>query len=428
MQRAILLGLALVCLVIYLVLQNGDIVDFRLSPSTLFHWNLGALVGGAFVVGVLATLLLGGMQATRRAFVSWRSGRAQRRSERIDQWSDSAEQLIWAGDAQRGRALLQKAWQRRPDDAAAVLALAQSYQDTGELHRARAVLFDAATHLHTHPDILLALAEVHRAAGEKLPRIEVLERLRALHPRAARVLRALRAAYEDAERWRDAATVQEQLLPTVADAQAYPLEQQQLLWLQYEAAMSQRDAAPRLTALESLAAGRNPTVPIMVSLGDALSQATRLDEASAVWERALRATPRTVLVDRLAHLARDSRHRDRVRTLLRKLRPPQVNADAVHLLTAQLWIDDKQVDEATRELQAVQAGDNAPALFHRLWGEIEKLRGHPDQAAVAFARVTEAPSEHECRHCGARSPVWVARCRQCGSWDSLRARVEIATS
>ncbi len=428
MQRAILIGLAMVSLVIYLVLQNGDFVDFRLSATTIFHWNLGALVGGAFVTGVVATLTLAGLQSTRRAFRSWRSGRAQRRSDRITQWADSADQLIWAGDAQRGRALLQKAWQRRPEDASAALALAQSYQDTGELHRARAVLFDAATQLHTHPDILMALAEVHHLAGEKLPRVEVLERVRALHPRAARVLRALRDAYAETERWREAAVTQEQLLRTIGDAQTYPVEQQRLLWFQYEAAMSERDAAVRLGTLEGLAATRTPVVPVMVSLGDALAKATRLDEASAVWEKALRATPRTVLVERLAQLAQDTRHRDRIRTVLRKLRGTQVNADALHMLTAQLWVDDKRADDATRELQMVAATDHPPALFHRLWGQVEQLRGNLEQATAAFARASDAPFEHECQNCACRHLDWAARCRQCGTWDSLRARVELGAA
>src|SRR4051794_11324554 len=134
MKRAILVGLAMVCLVIYLVLLNGESVDFRLATNWIVHWNVGALIGGAFVTGILAALAVVAIQSGHRALRSWRTGRRERKSSRIDQWEESGEQLIWSGDAQRGRALLQKAWQRRPDDSHAALALAASFQDTGEVH------------------------------------------------------------------------------------------------------------------------------------------------------------------------------------------------------------------------------------------------------------------------------------------------------
>src|SRR5437762_3149031 len=99
MKRAILAGLAMVCLVIYLVLLNGEAVDFRLTTTWIVHWNVGALIGGAFVAGVLLVLTVAAIQAGQRAFIAWRSGRRQRRSDRIDQWTESGEQLIWGGDA-----------------------------------------------------------------------------------------------------------------------------------------------------------------------------------------------------------------------------------------------------------------------------------------------------------------------------------------
>ena len=426
MKRAMLLGLVMVCLVIYLVLLNGESVDFRLTSTWIVHWNVGALIGGAFVTGVLLVLAIAAIQAGRRSFVAWRTGRQQRRSDRIDEWAESGEQLIWGGDVPRGRALLQRAWQRRPDDPRAVLALAASFRDTGELHRARGVLFDAVTQRHTDPDILLALADTHRAAGEPGPCIEALERLRALHPRAPRVLRALRDAYADAERWRDAVTMQDALLAQVRDPQQTIREREYATVLHYQAALQLREPAARVDALETLAGSRPVPVPVLVSLGDALVAAGRPEDASAVWERALRSTPRTVFVERLNRLATTAQHRDRLRTILRKVRPNQVRVDNLHLTTARLHLLDRNIDDAARELQAVQNPGAAPPLVHRLWADVHRQRGQVEQALEAHARVDGATADtYRCTSCERVTPEWIALCPQCRRWDSYRAAVEI---
>src|SRR5574341_1113863 len=185
---AVLVGVVMVCVVAYLFLMNPTSVEFRLSATQTIQWPLGILMVSAFVAGAVLILSVVTLQAGRRAVVGWRQGRQQRRVERIEQWEERGEELVWNGDMRHGRGLLQKAWRRRPDGAYAVLALAASYRDTGDVQRARSLLAEAAAQHHTNPDILLALAEAHDAVGEHGACTEVLERLRALHPQAPRAL------------------------------------------------------------------------------------------------------------------------------------------------------------------------------------------------------------------------------------------------
>jgi tetratricopeptide (TPR) repeat protein len=423
---AIIAGVAMVCLVAYVSWLNPERVEFHVTPTRSLQAPLAALMVFAMVVGALMILAVVMIQAGRRALVAWRHGRRQRRVERIDEWEERGERLVWHGNPQHGRALLQKAWQRRPESPHAVLALAASYRDTGELHRARGLLFDAAGQHHTNPDILLALAEAHRAAGELQACIEVLERLRALHPRAPRVLRALRDTYVEARRWHDAATLQDALIGELRDAQQAGRERDYLHALRYQATMALPDPAARIRALEALADSRSGSVPVLVSLGDALVAAGREDEASVLWERTLRSTPRTVLVERLAAIAHEPRHRDRLRGVLRKLRSDQVRLDNLHLLSAQLYLADGNVDEAARELDAVHDGLQAPGLLHRLWGDVHRRRGAQEQAVLAYAQVEDALSSYDCRVCQRRERQWVGYCLQCGQWDTYRAAVEIS--
>ena len=201
---AIFVGAVMVCLVAYLSWLNPTAAQFRITPTRTVEAPLAALMAFAFILGALMILAVVTMQAGRRAFVTWRQGRQQRRIERVDEWKARGDELMWSGQTQQGRGLLHRAWQRRPESPHAVLALAASHHDTAEFHRARELLATAAQRHHTNPDVLFALAEAHRAAGDRAASIETLERLRALRPHAPRVLRALRDAYVNARRWHDA--------------------------------------------------------------------------------------------------------------------------------------------------------------------------------------------------------------------------------
>jgi tetratricopeptide (TPR) repeat protein len=427
MKRALALvvGVAVVCGIGYLSWLNPTAVTFHWSPTHNIDAPLAALIVFAFLTGALAVLMVMIVQAGRRAVVTWRTGRRQRRTERIDSWAEQGEQLVWHGEVQQGRALLHKAWRRRLEDARTVLALATSFRETGELQRARLALEEAARHHHTHPDVLLALADVQRAVGDHGASLEALERLRALHPRAPRVLRTLRDRYVELDRWAHAAAVQETLLSESREPEDTERERQYLSVLRYQAAIHLGDAAARVQALEGLAERRTVAVPTAVSLGDSLLADGRRDEAWAVWERALRSTPRTVLEERLVGISTELAHRDRLRSVLQKLRPDQVQFDNVRLLNAELHLVDGNADAAALQLDAIHDPANAPSLLHALWGDIHRRRGQLELAVAAYARAKCRQRTYQCTTCQRASMQWIGWCPSCRQWDSYRSDVEI---
>ena len=413
---AIVLGIGLICGLIYLSWLNPTPVEFRLASTWVIQGYVGALMVAAFTAGASFVLVFVSIGAVRRAIVGWRSERRRRKPRRIDEWEQRGEQLIWQGDVPRGRALLQKAFQRRPEDARTVLALAASYHDTGELHRARGVLYDAAGQHHTDPEVLYALADVHRTTGETGPYLETLERLHALFPHAPRAMRALRDAYEETGRWQEAMTLQEALIGEVRDPEGAARERQRLLALRYQVALQNSDPKARVRALETLADGRAPALPLMVSVGDALVASGQVDEASILWERALRSNPRSVLVERLARIATEPKHRERLRAVLRKLRADQVQADALHLLIAKSFMDDGDIEAAAKELEAVAPVSRTPALWHRLWAQVHHKRGQLEQALASAFSIGDR-DQHRCRTCNHASDEWVGYCPTCRDWD-----------
>jgi tetratricopeptide (TPR) repeat protein len=430
MKRALVIitGLGGVCGVAYLSWLNPTAVALNFSPTRTITAPLAVLIVFAFAAGALLIGIMAAIQAGRRAVTAWRYGRRQRRGERIDAWTAQGRHLLRDGEQQQGRAVLQKAWRRQPEEAGALLALVESLCDTGEWRQATVLLEDSTRRHHTDPDILLALAETHRRAGNAAAAIEVLERVRALHPRWPRALAALRDRYVEAARWSDAATVQDALMVELRDADTIARQGDVLTTLRYRAAAEVTDPNARVEALEALADRHGAVLPILIGLGDSLAAADQPAEASVVWERALRTTPRTVAVDRLVGIATDRSHRERVRMLLRRLRTDQVRLDNIRLLVAEILLADGQVDEAAQHLDAIQAPTEAPALLHTLWGDVYRRRGLLEQAAAAYGRGDSRARRYSCRQCARTEPLWQAVCPTCGEWDSYRASVEIGLS
>lgn len=414
------------CLVVYLVSVNLTVTEFRLTPNLTVSFPLGGLMVGSFLAGAMLIFALAMVQTARRAVMTWRQTRQRRKRERIDTWEERGEQLMWQGDAKQGRALLEKAWRNEPTNTYAVLALAASYEATGELRREQQFLLEATAKAHhTNPDVLLALARAHAAVGDSAASLEVLERLRALHPRAPRVLAALRDAYLAAGRWQDTVPPQETLVAELRDPEQAAREQERLNILRYQASLGIEDPVARIAALDALMERRTTMVPVAVSLGDALVDAQRIDEAVAVWERGLRGKPRSVFVQRLADLATETKHRDRLAGVLHKLRGDAVHADNVRLLAAHLQLLSDRIPEASKEIELVREPGSAPPFFHHVRGEILRRRGQLEEAASELARATSSPWMYSCGKCGHAGADCEGRCPACGAWDSHRAAVEI---
>lgn len=418
---------AFVLAVIYLVSANLIVTDFRLTPNLLVSFPLGGLMVSSFLTGATLAFAVVLVQGARRAVSNWRQTRQRRKRERIDTWEERGEQLMWQGDAKHGRPLLEKAWRNRPDSTYAVLSLAASYRATGEIQRERQFLSEAAAKgHHTNPDVLLALAGAHEAAAEPAAALEVLERLRALHPRAPRVLVAVRDAYIAAGRWQDTIAPQEALVTELRDPERVAREQDLLIVLRYQAGLQIEDASARAVALEALTDRRTTIVPVAMSLGDTFVTLGRLDDAVAVWERGLRNKPRSVFVQRLADLATENKHRDRLSNLIHKLRGDAVRADNVRLLAAHLLRLNGKLPEAEKELDLIADAEAAPPFIHRVRAEIYREQGQLERTVEELMRAQPDPWAYRCKRCNHAGNDCHGRCPACGAWDSHRAAVEIA--
>jgi predicted Zn-dependent protease/uncharacterized integral membrane protein len=430
MKRAliVLAGVVSVCAVLYLAWLNPNPVELHLSPSYRLQLPLAAALVLAFLLGIL--LILGGViiQGAGRSVRGWWQDRRLRREERVDSLEHQGEALLWEGDSERARALLLRAWRRVPGHHRAALVAARSYLDDGEPAAAERVLRDALERRRGDPDLLLGLSQACDRQGDRVGAIQALEQVRAQYPRATRALVLLRDQYAQGERWAEAVAVQSAYLRTLSRPPLLARERHRLVGLQYEAALAIPAPAERVDALERLVAAHTDFIPAHVSLGDALMDTGRQQDAVEAWLRAVRSTPRTVLLERLLRHASEPRQRQHARHALRKLRPASVRQECVELWQARFHLLEGPATEVLQEIDALPASLHGTASFHQLRAQALRHLGHVDQALseYAVAAADDATSPYVCRTCGHGMPSWRGRCPQCGSWDSYRAAVEVA--
>ncbi|MBI4517073.1 MAG: tetratricopeptide repeat protein [Deltaproteobacteria bacterium] len=429
MKRALVIGagLALVCAVAYLAWLNPARVELHLTPSYLVAPPLAAALAFAFLAG--AALVLGGfgLLGAGRSLRRWWRGRRLRRVARADNLAQAGEALLWEGDSQRARTLLLRSWRRDPGHQRALLAAAASHLTDGEPAAAERLLREALAQRRGDPELLLSLSDACARQGDHAGAIQALEQVRARHPNAAHVLAALREQYVAAERWSEALASQSLYLRSLSQPALLVRERQRLLGLQYEAALALPAPAERSAALEQLVDAHPTFVPALVSLGDALADCGLSPQAVELWQRALRAVPRTILVERLLRHAGDGRAREQCAHALRKARPASVRPECVRLWQLQLRLSSATAEETMRELDAVAASMGATAMFRRLRADALRQLGHFEQALDEYAAAAASPADWFCcRSCRQTTPAWSGRCRHCASWDSYRAAVEIA--
>ena len=423
MKRGLLVlgGIALVVLFALLIALNPGEVEFRPTHLHSFRPMLGVLLILTFCAGGALVLLGGGMRQLSTRLAELRTRRGARVAAQAATWHQEGEAALWAGELERSRALMRKAWRRQSGNSPAALALASSYMDTGEYAAAQEVLQAALEEDPNDADLRYALGEALRRRGETAEAIRMLETLRVRFPRAPRVLVSLRELYREAERWREAADVQATYLETLPPP-ARSGEDRRLIELRYQAALTLAEAPERAAALDAVVQADRAFVPALVSLGDALADSGRVDEAMKLWEKALRQQPRLVFVERLLAHERSAREHERILALLGK-HWNELDGDGARLLLARAALATGAFDTAERELRAIGRQD-APTV-QRAWGELHHQRGDHTAAWTAISRAADrlgaAAADHRCTACGHPSEAWVGYCEGCGRWDTYRA-------
>jgi tetratricopeptide (TPR) repeat protein len=413
----------------YLLHLNPEQVTLRLSSTSEWSAPLAILLFAVFLLGAATTFAFSLVRAGRHALVGWRAQRGARRARRQQLRKEEGLGLSWLGELDKARSLLAKALRDRPDDLAAFLLFARTYLDQGEHQRALDILQEGLDTRGPDPKLLLFLAEAQRGLGALPAAIETLERARRADPASPHVLEALRDAHAAAGRWRDAARVQEELLPLLHDPAARADAERRLVGMRYESALQHPEPAARIAALRALLRAHPDFEPAAVKLGDALLEAGQPRQAERVWRRALARGARSGVPARLERLLAGGPRARRLEALTRRLVRRHPEDGTARLFRARQLVRAGSLDEAAAELAQVTPPWNALAGYHALLAELHVRRGAQDDAVTAFrhALAAVALGTFRCQVCGRHADEWQGFCPGCRSWSSYRSSFEVVS-
>ncbi len=240
----------------------------------------------------------------------------------------------------------------------------------------------------------------------------------------------MRDAYIAADRWSDAATVEEAHRLTLRDPRALADAERRLIGMRYQSALAIADPTVRAAELRALLRAQPDFEPAAVSLGDALVESGQARQAERVWRRALARGARAGVLERLERLLRGGPRAHRLDVVTRKLVRRRPEDGTARLFRARQLVRDGRLDEAANELANVAAPWNTLPGYHALLAELQIRRGAPDDAVNAYRRALAAASSgaFRCEVCGTEVDDWRGYCARCGSWASYRSSLEVGSA
>ncbi|MFN8644708.1 MAG: tetratricopeptide repeat protein [Candidatus Binatia bacterium] len=186
MKRGLLVlgGIALTAIFALLIALNPGEVEFHPTHLHSFRPMLGVLLILTFCAGGALVLLGGGMRQLSMRLSDWRARRSARAAAQAAAWHQEGEAAGWAGELERSRTLMRKAWRRHEGNSARGAGprlLVHGHRS--EYAAAQEVLQAALEEDANDADLRYALGEALRRRGETFEAIRMMETLRVRFPR-----------------------------------------------------------------------------------------------------------------------------------------------------------------------------------------------------------------------------------------------------
>jgi len=430
--------LAAVAVVVYAVVlhtNNRELFQqrFHLGPETSIPlW--GALLA-IFLLGFLPT-------GVTLVIDTLRLDLSQRRDRRRQREDDSLEATLrravdFQADGQWGKAAaeLETYLAAKPDHFAGQLRYGEVLRHLGrsaeaiEVHRRAAVTYPRSVSL------LYYLAADYRERGDiEIARETESRIVRDFPGFGLEVLRDRRATALTAREFGTARELHEritELLNESGDSAALARESSLAQGLTYQQGvrMLEEDRATEAATLfRGLLAHEPRFIPARIMLGEAELLEDREAEAIAAWRAGYQETGSPVFLQRIEDYFIEQEEPMRAIETLRALIATAGNDLLPRFYLGRLYYRLEMLEEATKQLGAIEERIKSSPTYHFLLGRIHHRRGDLQKAVESFGaclrQLDVGSAEYLCRVCHQRYADWRDSCSRCGSWNSVDLNFE----
>lgn len=418
----------------YLFYHNAHTVELRLGPQSSLELPVAALVLGALAVGA-AFILLGGMLRSSVSNVSgWRQSRRERKRQALLRVRDEGHRRLWSGDLEAATRSLARYVERHPRDLDAVLALANTYEERGELETARRLLESARGELGSEPRLLHHLGRLALRRGNAGAAIDWLREAVGHHPESPRLLCDLASALAAEGRFADAVPIAQRRVAAEREPARRDEAMAQLIALRFRAAQAEPNAAAGDHALRRLVGEAPDFVPAVLLLAGRARAAGDVRAAERLYRDAIRRRPHGVLLERLTALHATAGQAERSLPILRdacagnRFAGPRLALARALVQAGKQPAAESELAELVRDTPTYRAeGIDVAPERDLVAGELALARGDDREAATLLGRA--ATGGHRafafgCTRCGRTFAEWHDDCR-CGAYGTLEWLVDI---
>lgn len=433
---SILVALVVVVAVAFFTQQNIDLLQesFRLSETRSIPLYAALLV--VFLLGFLpiVTILL---------VKTLKQDLAQRRQRRFDREArsvrgsyrravDLQEDSQWARSAAEFEAVVAD----QPEEFSTLLRYGEVLRRQGrvaealDVHRRASVLYPHSV------AVLYQLAEDYRAEGSLEVATQIEDRILRDFPGVGiRVLGQRRRSALMRQDWDEANRNQEKIeaLEQEAGQESTSQEEREIRrGLAYERgvellASEQLPAAQRV--FQEILDADPEFVPARIMLGEAWSSAGDPAAAVAEWRAGWEATGNHTFLQRIEdHFIEREEPLEAIETA-RSIIAEAASDLVPRFFLAKLYARLEMPDEALKVVASIRDRlHDSPSLLYLL-GRLQERCGEQAKARQAYRASLEMADRithgYTCRTCGARYETWIARCENCGSWNSVELQIDL---
>ena len=392
---------------------------------------------GALGIGAALVLIGGALRSSVSNVSGWRQRRRDRRRQAMLRVRDEGHRWLWSGDLDAATRNLARYVEQHPQDVDAVLALANTYEERGELETARRLLESARGAVGSEARILHQLGRLALKRGNAGAAIDWLREAVQQHPESPRLLGELAAALAAEGRFGEAVPVAQRQVAAERQPARRDEAIRHLTALRYRAAQDDPDTSAGDQALRRLLGESPEFVPTVLALAGRARAAGDLRSAERLYRDAIRRRARGVLLERLTALHAAAGQVERALPILRDacagnhLAGPRLALARALVQAGKHPAADAELAELVRDTPSWRTDgiDVAPER-DLVAGELALAREHDREAATLLGRSatgSHLPFSYVCPRCAQIATEWRDQCR-CGAYGTLEWIVDVPSA
>ncbi len=431
MRYKILFFLFLLFFLLYLLIShlNPDNVKLYVGYGKFYEGGLADFVVLAFVLGVIASIVVSFFGDIRNAIVGWRERKKDKKRDEYRDIIEKARAYELKGDREKTIENLTRLVKRGPDIEEPYVVLADMYSSMKEFEKAVEILSMAQTTLGKRESILLKIVKAHLAM-KNMGKVEsCLKEIIALNESNLEALGLLRDAYIYKKNWNEALETEKRLQRFIKTDE----EKRRLIGLRYEIAHSlfvQKDVDTYeaiASDLKELINEDKRFIPAYILLAETYKKMDKPNEAARVYGRGWAKTGHIIFLLKMEDFYIDRGDPGVTLKIYRRILDLSEKNHLTLFLYARLCLRLEMIDEAIDTLNQLLAEGEEFRGLHRAMAEAYVHRGELEKAVEEF-RIA-FPMKHvyipfTCSNCQSKKEEWVDFCESCSNWNTINVKKE----